>query len=489
MTSRDPDGLRLPVRIDSTSNGEFAPVPLEKRLVAANRLAMDWASENARRRGVPRRDFMISASGAATALLAFNRANAMGSKKGGRYAVPEEAALDPAAAEAALGGREFIFDVQGHYVNPEGAWLRAPADRRAAFRALPNACVAAEPDDAKALRCLGPEQFVKDVFLDSDTDMMVLSFVPSKRAEEPLTIEEADATRRIVDALEGEHRLMLHGRVNPNQPGDLEDMERLAASFPIAAWKTYTQWGPDGRGFFMTDDAGERLIARAKALGIRNIAIHKGLAFGPQSYEHSTCADIGAAARRHPDVNFIIYHSGFDVGVKEEAFDPAAPKKAGIDALCASLAAAGVRPGSNVYAELGSTWRFLMRDPDQAAHVLGKLLLHCGEDNVLWGTDSIWYGSPQDQIQAFRAFEISEEFRERYGYPALTKRVKAKIFGLNAMKPYGISIEEASRRADRDGLAARKRAYLEHPDPEFRAYGPKSRREFLALRANGGGPG
>jgi len=39
---------------------------------------------------------------------------------------------------------------------------------------------------------------------------------------------------------------------------------------------------------------------------------------------------------------------------------------------------------------------------------------------VLWGTDSIWYGSPQDQIQAFRAFEITPEFQERFGYPALT---------------------------------------------------------------------
>ena len=57
---------------------------------------------------------------------------------------------------------------------------------------------------------------------------------------------------------------------------------------------------------------------------------------------------------------------------------------------------------------------------------------------MLWGTDSIWYGSPQDQIQAFRAFEISSEFQERYGYPALTHERKAKILGLNAARVYGI---------------------------------------------------
>ena len=42
---------------------------------------------------------------------------------------------------------------------------------------------------------------------------------------------------------------------------------------------------------------------------------------------------------------------------------------------------------------------------------IGKLLKHVGEDNVLWGTDSIWYGSPQDQIQAFRTFQIADASR------------------------------------------------------------------------------
>ena len=486
----DPDGARLPIKIDTTSNGEFAPVPLAPRNEAANVLAHEWASANAKRTGRSRRNFMISASGAATTLLAVNHANAMGErpKKGGKYDIDPEAALDEAAALDALGGEEFIFDVQGHYVNPTGAWLRNVPAGANPFSGMQNACVQnADKTDRAYLDCLGSEQFVKDVFLDSDTDMMVLSFVPSKRDLEPLTIEEADETRRIVDAMDGDHRLMLHGRVNPNQPGDLEDMDRLAADYPIAAWKTYTQWGPDGApGFYMTDEPGEKMIAKARKLGVRNIAIHKGLAFGQHSYEHSTCADIGEAAKRHPDINFILYHSGFDVAVKEEAFSPGEGKAAGMDVLCQSLLDAGVGPGSNVYAELGSTWRFLMRDPDQAAHALGKLIKYCGPENVLWGTDSIWYGSPQDQIQAFRAFQISDEYQEQYGYAAMTKELRAKIFGLNATKPYGISAEEVSKRAAKDALSQRRHAYLENPDPSFTTYGPKNRREFLNFKALGG---
>lgn len=483
MSARDPEGRRLPIRIDTTSNGEFRPRPLSRRNRLANALAHEMASANAKRLAMGRRAFMMSLCGAASTLAACNSVNAQHGRTGGAYALPSDAELDEAAAASVLSGREFIFDVQGHYVNPTGAWLTTLPPQARPLRGLPNDCFADAPATGRDyLQCIGPDEFIKDVFLDSDTDMMVLSFVPSTREGEPLTIEEADATRRIVDAMEGDHRLLLHGRVNPNQEGDLEDMQRLAEQFGIAAWKTYTQWGPNGQGFFLTDDIGERFIARAKQLGVRNIAIHKGLSFGPQSFEHSVCSDVGEAARRHPDINFIIYHSGLELSVEEGAFTPGAGKAAGIDVLCQSLLDAGVAPNANVYAELGSTWRMLMRDPNQAAHALGKLIRYCGENNVLWGTDSIWYGSPQDQIQAFRAFQISAEYRERFGYAELTPQLKAKIFGLNAARPYNIPLAEVQRRASNDALSRRKHAYLERRDPSFATYGPKTPAEFAAFQ-------
>ena len=104
----------------------------------------------------------------------------------------------------------------------------------------------------------------------------------------------------------------------------------------------------------------------------------------------------------------------------------------GVSSLIKALDDYAVPPTSNVWAELGTTWRETMSSPNEAAHVLGKLLTRVGEDRVLWGTDGIWYGSPQPQIMAFRAFQIGDELRERYGYPALTPDIKAKVFGLNA---------------------------------------------------------
>ena len=258
MNDWDPEGARLPIKLDATSNGEFSPIALSDANRAANRHARELATHNAKRRGVKRREFMVSACGAASTLLAFNAVNAAGGQAGGYFAVSEDAAVDPVLAAAQLEGEEFIFDVQGHFVGEHGLGRVG----------LGSA-----------------ENFIKDVFLDSDTDMMVLSFIPSRRERELLSIAEADGARQVVERMEGSHRLLIHGRVNPNQPGDLEDMEALAKRWNVSAWKTYTQWGPDGNGFFMyDDDTGIRLIENARALGVNNICIHKGIPFGRQSY-------------------------------------------------------------------------------------------------------------------------------------------------------------------------------------------------------------
>ncbi len=475
----DPAGTRLPVKLDTTTNGEFEPIPLSPVHHEARRVALDAAAAHAKRLGLDRRTFLVSACGVATVLLGMNRAYAASGPRGGWFDVPAEAALDLQLARSTLDKKEFIFDVQGHFVNPAGAWLAHVAPGARPLGGLPKAqaCVAAPGGgELDYLRCLGPEAFVKDVFLDSDTDVVVLSFVPSTHAREPLTIEEAAATARIVEKLEGTHRLYLHGRVNPNQAGDLERMDELASRHRVSAWKTYTQWGPEGRGYFLDDDAGLAFIEKARRLGVRNIAIHKGLPFGRKSYEHSTCVDVGRVAKRFPDVNFLIYHSGFVAGKAEGPYD--AKRTDGIDALVTSLASNGVKPGSNVYAELGSTWRYLMRDPDSAAHALGKLLKHCGESNVLWGTDSIWYGSPQDQIEAFRTFQIAPALRDRHGYPEITPALRAKVFGLNALRIYPVP-EDVLKKHAADRVAVERAGYRERPDPSFLTYGPKTRRAFL----------
>ena len=139
-----------------------------------------------------------------------------------------------------------------------------------------------------------------------------------------------------------------------------------------------------------------------------------------------------------------------DEGREERGYDAGG---GGTNRLIASLAASGLSAGGNVWAELGSTWACLLRRPLEAAHVLGKLLLSLGPDRLLWGTDSVWYGPAQPLIDAFRAFQIPEQLRERHGYPELTPALKARILGGNAAPLYGIDLAEAERARAADDLS------------------------------------
>jgi len=485
----DPDGVRLPIKVDATSNGEFIPRPLDRPSRLANAIALERADATARRLGVSRRHFLTSACGAASTLLTMNEVHAAFGRTGGAYELPLAAALEPAAAEAALAKHEFVFDIQGHHVNALERWKAPNMTMATGLRFMPQAkCDYLDPDSEYGhLRCFTNQAFIKEMFLDSDTDMAVLTFTPTSHEDMPLTQDEAAATQEMVDALEGSRRLLVHGRVVPNLPGDIDRMPELAEQWKVAAWKTYTQASPDGTtGWWLDEEeTGGRLIEMARRTGVRVICIHKGLPLPTPMMTkdnrlYGGCRDVGRAAKANPDIDFVVYHSGYDLKEKDGAFVPG-DHPIGVDSLIQSLIDNEIPPNSNVYAELGTTWRYLMRDPTEAAHVMGKLLKYVGTRNVLWGTDCIWYGSPQDQIQAFRTFQISAEFQERFGYPAITPEIRAGVFGLNAIRPYRIEMAEVAQRMATDRMQRAKARSAAEPDPSFQTYGPTTRREFMAL--------
>jgi uncharacterized protein len=481
MASEPRQGV-LPIKVDPTSNGEFRPVPLTETVARANALAAERIGDHARRIGVGRRAFLQSLCGAATTLMTLNEAFAARGNVGGAFRLPKESALETAAAESALAGDEFIFDVQTHMVDPAGKWRENAGEYWEQVLAdFPQgSCGDRDPVD-----CFSAEQFIKDVFMDSDTQLAVLSFVPELPERNPLSLEEAERVRTLVERMEGANRLFLHAMVVPNAPDiePLELMQEAVARYPIKAWKCYTQWGPEGTGFELDDpNVGIPFIEQARALGVRNICIHKGLLFSGFPEELGRCADVGRAAKLFADMNFIIYHSGFETSHRERPYDPQSATQ-GVDTLIKSVLDNGIAPNSNVYAELGSTWRFVMRDPTTAAHLLGKLLVHIGQDNVLWGTDSIWYGSPQDQIQAFRSFEIAPDLVEAHGYPELTPDLKRKVFGLNGARVYEVEVPEQRKKTEADPIGTRKAAYRDWAAPSFETFGPKTDREYEALLA------
>jgi hypothetical protein len=431
---RDPG---LPIKLHPCSNGEFVPPPTSPVARETARRMRRESDVAARELGMSRRRFLLSSMGAASMLTILaacsseQAAHDDGSAPGGTFDVPAEAGRDPDAAAEAVGGDEFVFDVQGHF-------LDYSHDTGAPVPNFPQSgCGADDPHD-----CYSAEQFLDLIFNQSDTAMVVLSALPF--AGNPLSPDVMARTIDLADRICGDHRVLMQGEAHPsNGPldGVLATMADLGGRYRIGAWKVYCHAG--GPGWYLDDhdadaaQVGEAFLQQAAALGPPVVAVHKGFSGGSP---FASPVDVGPAAAAHPELSFVVYHSGFEAEHREVAFDGAssATSASGVDRLIASARLAGIGPGGNVYAELGSTWRTVMGDPTQAAHVLGKLLAQFGEDNVVWGTDSIWYGSPQDQIDAFRAFRITDEFQERFGYPALTPEVKAKILGLTSARLYGV---------------------------------------------------
>jgi hypothetical protein len=348
------------------------------------------------------------------------------------------------------------------------------------------------------IECASRYNYLKDVFLDSETTMAVLSDTPSPSDNvDPLTFEESRRTREIIDMLSsgGATRLLLHSIVVPNV-GRIEDqldlMQARSEAMDVAAWKVYTPYaGTTGRGWFLDDEEfGIPLIEKARETGVKMVCAHKGLPLFGFDPAYSSPRDIGVVAKAYPDVQFVVYHSGWDPDAATEGpYDPA--QDAGANRLIKSLEENNVPPNSNVWAELGSTWRGVMSDPTEAAHLLGKLLTHVGEDRVLWGTDCIWYGAPQPQIVAFRTFQIDEALRDQYGYPELTPDLKAKVFGLNAARLYGVDAGEKRCALDRDELERMRETYRDF-DPlshelAWAPRGPVSRRGMLRRFLDQGG--
>lgn len=128
---------------------------------------------------------------------------------------------------------------------------------------------------------------------------------------------------------------------------------------------------------------------------------------------------------------------------------------------------------NNVYCEIGSAFGTLaIAHPIMCMHLMGKNIQHYGAHKVLWGTDCLWWGSPQWCIDAFKRFQISDEVCDKFGYSKITRQDKAMIFGLNAAKLYGVNPRRARKAIREDSLSKIKAAYLDGGlEPDNAAHG------------------
>lgn len=473
-----------PIWFGPISNGEYEPFAPEHG-PAAERMVAELANEHAPKHGMDRRSFLRGPLGTAAALLAISRLT--GCKDGGAdpYGnIDEDLLCDAEAARELLSGDEFVLDAQTHHVDAEDtSWQGQGWLNFLAYLASEAGC----PDGT--VDCFSYESFVHEVFVESDTTVALISAVPAVPESSPLNNERMYDTLRMVNQLADSQRVIMHAGVFPNLGDDhLDSMQTWRDQLEVSAWKTYTGFDTgSSEGWFLDDDTGQAFLERVRAVGPRVVCIHKGLNLAEGgAIDYYSPRDMGPAAAANPDIELVAYHSGYVNSNTEGPWDPSTEPQ-GVDRLIASALDAGLaRNEGNVWAELGSTWQIVMQRPVEAAHLLGKLLVHLGERRILWGTDSIWYGSPQAQIEAFRAFEIPESMQEEFGYPALTADIKARILGLNAAELFGV--DPAAARctlAEDDGLAARRQRVRELGISSPGVYGPRTRRDWRKLLARG----
>jgi predicted TIM-barrel fold metal-dependent hydrolase len=461
------------------SNEEFAPRPQTIEQARVEQVLLALGERAGRRVGLSRREFLKTSGGMAAALLALNSVF-------GRFFDVLDVELVEAAAFAERGGQPFfIFDVQTHYVSsgydPHGEEAgrkgavskdQLLAVRRRAREAGMNPKLRA---DHGTLEDLSWENFIREVFFDSETSIGLISTPPGPYPQTAVVPpKEMTHIRDEINRVAGSQRMLAHGLATPQLGrADREFMAQQVQQLKVDAWKCYTGSPPKGfeHGWWMDDEQiSYPMLEQARTLGVPRVCVHKGLPLGPVAdYNHPR--DLIKAAKDFPDIQFLVYHSGFLGTAQAQA---AFARSGDIPWTSEFCKMKRDEPSiANIYMELGSTFgQLVSTDPRLCAHLLGELIGAFGADHVLWGTDSIWYGTPQWQIEAFRRFEFPERLINEKGYQPLTRETKAQIFGLNAARLFAIDVDAKRNELPKDALSRIKMAYGDgRPEPTHRFYG------------------
>jgi predicted TIM-barrel fold metal-dependent hydrolase len=451
------------------SNEEFIPLPQTRAQRAVEQRIVDIADTTSRKLGIDRRSFLRSACGMAAAFAAMNSVF-------GRFFAIEAAELLESDATASARPDYFIFDVQTHHVEIGRHNDVLLGFRRTAANWNPELRKRdPKPEDIYF------ENFIKEVFLDSETDLACISGIPSLTDDENiLPADKMARSRNWVNQLTGSRRMVSHGLMAPDLgEKNRESMHVQTEKLGIAAWKGYTGLGlgTSKDGWWLDDEkVAYPALEYSRKLKVKNICIHKGLAIGLFNEDHCHPRDVVKVSRDFPDLNFLIYHSGFkslkdalpaaEDGFRTNAYVP------WVSELCRLRKEN--QQMKNVYMELGSTFGMMtITHPVLCCHVLGMIIKAFGADHVLWGTDSVWWGSPQWQIEALRLLEMPQSLMDQFGYRPLTTEVKRQIFGLNAARLYGVDPKAKRNPVPGDYIDRLKELYRQagHPMPSNTQFG------------------
>ena len=457
----------LPTQI--VSSDEYFPAPQSpaQREVEARVKAL--GDELGRKQGLSRRKFFATAAGMAAAFVAMNEVY------GPLFDVSRAEAQDKDKADArakALSG-QFVMDTHTHFLRDDTKILTFIRQREAVGKSGWNPTLVDKPQTIEDLKFAN---YFKEIFLDSDTKVALLSSAPSEVPGDWFLTNDMviDARTKINDKL-GARRMMGHAIFTPGYPGWMEEVDRAIKELKPDSFKGYTIGDNTNKNLskhpWKMDD--EKLVypfyEKALKAGLVNICVHKGL-FAPsveQQFPHlleyADVRDVGKAARDWPKLNFIIYHGAYRLhpgNSPEQALKDF--EKTGRVEWVTDLAEIPGKFGvKNVYADTGQLFAHTtISQPRLAAAIMGTLVKGLGQDHIIWGTDAIWTGAPQWQIEALRRLEIPEDMQKKYGYTPLGAAdgpIKSAILGENVARLY--NYKRTAELAKPDRLAAMKEEY------------------------------
>ena len=472
-----------PVPTQVVSSDEFMPVPQTERQKQVEARMNALADDHGRRNGMSRRRFFQTAAGMATAFVAMNEVY------GPLYgAAPAEArSVDFAQARADTLKDQFIMDVHTHFLRDDTRLEGFVRGREAVGKAGWNPDLVDKPQTLADLKY--PNWF-KEIYLDSDTKVALIS---GSASEDPrdwfLTNEMKAETRARVNAAAGSKRLLSHAIFTPGYDGWMDEVDRCIATLKPDSWKGYTVGDNTNKDLarhpWRMDD--EKLVypfyEKIVKAGYDIVCVHKGLypasvsTRWPHLVPYASVDDVGRAAKDWPQIRFVVYHAGFRwTGAPGAAAEGYAQfEKTGRIDWTTDLAEIPGKYGvSNVYADLGQIFaQTTVTEPRLCAALMGQLIKGMGVDHVVWGTDAVWTGGPQWQIEGLRRLEIPEDMRRKHGFAELGPAdgpVKRAIFGENSARMYRYEIKKAAWRDDR--FAAIKTDYESRGrDPSHLRYG------------------
>jgi predicted TIM-barrel fold metal-dependent hydrolase len=458
-----------PIPTQMVSSDEYFPIPQTEKQKELQARLLTLGDEMAAKQGLSRRRFFQTAAGMAAGYVALNETF------GDFFDASRAEAATPEQADAratALKG-QFIMDMHTHFLRDDTRLTNFVAMREAVGQAGWNKALSGK---TQTLEDLKYENYIKEMFLDSDTKIVLISSAPSDVERDWFLTNQMMADARAkVNKRFGSRRLFCHAIFTPGQPGWLDKVDAGIALKP-ESMKGYTigdnthkdlsryPWRMDDEK--VTYKAYEKFV---KA-GIKNVCIHKGLfppaqdkAF-PNLRPFTDARDVGKAAKDWPQLNFIIYHGAYrhvggDPKVARQEFE-----QTGRISWASDLADIPEKYGvNNVYADVGQLFgTTVVAEPTVTAALLGLMIKKMGVDRICWGTDAVWSGSPQWQIEGLRRLEIPEAMQKKYGFAPLGPAdgpVKQAIFGGNNARLYNITQTHAEADFRGDRLSALKAEY------------------------------